>query len=163
MRNPRTPTGAPIRLVPGLTAAELASCKRFIARETRPGGCIKVAPFLLRTDNAIDEAVKNKRNRPLPCTNEKRKSSPMIAPLQTRQGPPAIAAGVELRTSEAPFSAAYGSEDDIVTELKLPVPVKELAAVTDALCKTHGKGNLFMRQVGPMLQLYKPRKANPKL
>lgn len=47
--------------------------------------------------------------------------------------------------------------DDIVLELKLPVPVKELAAVTDALCKIHGKNTLFMRQVGPMLQIFKPQ------
>lgn len=66
-------------------------------------------------------------------------------------------------TKEAipPFAEAHGSEDDIVMELKLPVPVKELAAVTDALCKIHGKNTLFMRQVGPMLQLYKPRAASP--
>jgi len=59
------------------------------------------------------------------------------------------------------LAAAHGSADDIVLELKLPVPVKELAAVTDALCKIHGKDRLFMRQVGPMLQLYKPRAASP--
>ena len=53
------------------------------------------------------------------------------------------------------------SSDDIVLELKLPVPVKELAAVTDALCKIHGKNTLFMRQVGQMLQLYKSRAASP--
>jgi len=53
------------------------------------------------------------------------------------------------------------SPDDIVLELKLPVPVKELAAVTDALCKIHGKNTLFMRQVGQMLQLYKSRAASP--
>ena len=61
----------------------------------------------------------------------------------------------------AGLGAAHGSADDIVLELKLPVPVKELAAVTDALCKIHGKNTLFMRQVGPMLQLYKPRSASP--
>lgn len=61
----------------------------------------------------------------------------------------------------AGLGAAHGSADDIVLELKLPVPVKELAAVTDALCKIHGKDRLFMRQVGPMLQLYKPRAASP--
>ena len=61
----------------------------------------------------------------------------------------------------ASLGAAHGSADDIVLELKLPVPVKELAAVTDALCKIHGKNTLFMRQVGPMLQLYKPRAASP--
>lgn len=42
-------------------------------------------------------------------------------------------------------------------EVKLPVPVKELAAVTKALCKIHGKQTLFMRQVGMMLQIYKPQ------
>ena len=51
--------------------------------------------------------------------------------------------------------------DEIVLELKLPVPVKELAADTDALCKIHGKNTLFMRQVGTMLQIHKPRATNP--
>jgi hypothetical protein len=50
---------------------------------------------------------------------------------------------------------------DIVLELKLPVPVKELAAITDALCKIHGKGSLIMRQVGSMLQIYKPAAKMP--
>ena len=50
---------------------------------------------------------------------------------------------------------------DIVLELKLPVPVKELASITDALCKIHGKGSLFMRQVGSMLQIYKPAAKMP--
>ena len=47
---------------------------------------------------------------------------------------------------------------DTVMEIKLPVPVKELAAISDALCKIHGKGRLFMRQVGTMLQIYKINK-----
>ena len=51
--------------------------------------------------------------------------------------------------------------DEIVLELKLPVPVKELAADTDALCKIHGKNTLFMRQVGMMLQIHKPRATMP--
>jgi hypothetical protein len=46
-------------------------------------------------------------------------------------------------------------------ELKLPVPVKALAAVTDALCKIHGKKSLFMRQVGQVLQIYKPAETSP--
>lgn len=65
------------------------------------------------------------------------------------------------KSGMAGLGAAHGSADDIVLELKLPVPVKELAAVTDALCKIHGKNTLFMRQVGPMLQLYKRRAASP--
>jgi len=68
---------------------------------------------------------------------------------------------IESETPAAVAGAAPCSADDIVLELKLPVPVKELAAVTDALCKIHGKNTLFMRQVGPMLQLYKPRAASP--
>jgi hypothetical protein len=46
----------------------------------------------------------------------------------------------------------------IILEIKLPVPVKELAAVVDALAKLHGRGNVYMREAGPMLQLYKPAK-----
>ena len=53
------------------------------------------------------------------------------------------------------------SSDDIVLALKLPVPVKELAAVAGALSEIHGKNTLFMRQVGPMLQFSKPRTASP--
>lgn len=59
------------------------------------------------------------------------------------------------------LGVAHDLEDDIVLELKLPVLVKELVVVTDALCKIHGKNVLFMRQVGPMLQLYKQRAASP--
>ena len=51
-----------------------------------------------------------------------------------------------------------GSADEIVLEIKLPVPVTELVAITDALCKIHGDNALFMRQVGQMLQFYKLRK-----
>ena len=46
--------------------------------------------------------------------------------------------------------------DRIVLEIKLPVPVKELATISDALGRIHGKDKLFMRQVGPMLQIFKP-------
>lgn len=47
----------------------------------------------------------------------------------------------------------------VVLEIKLPVPVQELAAISDALGKIHGKGKLFMRQVGPMLQIVKPQEG----
>jgi len=53
------------------------------------------------------------------------------------------------------------SADDIVLEIKLPVPVKVLAKISDALGRIHGKDKLFMRQVGQMIQLYKPRLENP--
>jgi hypothetical protein len=46
----------------------------------------------------------------------------------------------------------------IILEIKLPVPVKELAAVAEAMTKLHGRGNVYMREAGPMLQLYKPEK-----
>lgn len=43
----------------------------------------------------------------------------------------------------------------VVLEIKLPVPVTELAVISDALGRIHGKGKLFFRQVGPMLQIFK--------
>jgi hypothetical protein len=46
----------------------------------------------------------------------------------------------------------------ILLEIKLPVPVKELAAVAEAMTKLHGRGNVYMREAGPMLQLYKTEK-----
>ena len=52
--------------------------------------------------------------------------------------------------------------ETIVLELKLPVPVKELVAVTNSLTKIHGKDTLFMRQVGTLLQIYKPQKQSPQ-
>ena len=56
------------------------------------------------------------------------------------------------------------ASDDIVLEIKLPVAVKDLAAIAEALGKIHGKNVLFMRQVGQMLQLYKTERPahNPK-
>lgn len=47
--------------------------------------------------------------------------------------------------------------DDIVLQILLPVGVQELAAVAEALGKIHGKDTIRMRQVGAMLQLFKPR------
>ena len=52
-------------------------------------------------------------------------------------------------------------EHDIVLAIMLPIPVKALAAITDSLGSIHGKDKLFMRQVGPMLQIFKPRAATP--
>jgi hypothetical protein len=43
----------------------------------------------------------------------------------------------------------------IILEIKLPVPVSELAAVADALSKLHGRGNVVMRQAGDVLQFVK--------
>ena len=66
------------------------------------------------------------------------------------------------QASCAPAAGSAAACDEVVIELKLPVPVKELAAITDALCGIHGKHSLFMRQVGPMLQIYKAQKASPQ-
>jgi hypothetical protein len=49
--------------------------------------------------------------------------------------------------------------DEIVLELKLPVRLNELAAVTRALEQIHGKNVLSMRQVGSMLQFCKTSTA----
>lgn len=43
--------------------------------------------------------------------------------------------------------------EEIVLELKLPVPVKELVIIAEVLAKIHD--GLLMRQVGPMLQFFK--------
>ena len=47
--------------------------------------------------------------------------------------------------------------DDIVLSIKLPIPLKELGEISDAISRSHGK--LFMRQVGPMLEIFKERAA----
>jgi hypothetical protein len=46
----------------------------------------------------------------------------------------------------------------ILLEIKRPVPIAELAAITDALTRLHGPA-LLMRQSGPYLQIFKPRPA----
>ena len=45
--------------------------------------------------------------------------------------------------------------EKIVLRLVLPVGVSELAAVSDGIGKLHGKDTVFMRQVGPYLELFK--------
>jgi len=45
----------------------------------------------------------------------------------------------------------------VLLEIKRPVPVAELAAITDALIQLHGK-DLLMRQEGSYLQICKPIK-----
>ena len=77
----------------------------------------------------------------------------MTAPLKPNESPDGLA-GQSL-------GAAPCSADDIVLEIKLPAPVKELAAIADALGRINGKDKLFMRQVGPMLQILNPRAASP--
>jgi len=44
----------------------------------------------------------------------------------------------------------------VLLEIKRPVPVAELAAISEALTRLHGKG-LLMRQEGPYLQICKPK------
>lgn len=44
----------------------------------------------------------------------------------------------------------------VLLEIKRPVPVVELAAISEALTRLHGKG-LLMRQEGPYLQICKPK------
>lgn len=44
--------------------------------------------------------------------------------------------------------------EHIILEIKLPVPVRELAAISRAITEIHGK-DVFMRQAGTHLQLYK--------
>ncbi len=51
--------------------------------------------------------------------------------------------------------------DEIILEVQLPVPVKTLAVVVDALVKLPGCEKLFMRQVGERLQIYKPAVPQP--
>jgi hypothetical protein len=50
---------------------------------------------------------------------------------------------------------------EIVLEVKLPVRLKELAAIARALEQTHGKHVLWMRQDGAMLQFCKPHPVSP--
>lgn len=61
MRTHKFSKDGPVKVGKALTESELEACKLFIEREKRPGGCIKVAPWLLRSDNAIDDAVRGKR------------------------------------------------------------------------------------------------------
>jgi hypothetical protein len=51
------------------------------------------------------------------------------------------------------------STDMIVATLRLPVSVKSLAAITDALTKEHGPG-LTMRQHGDFMIVEKPGKES---
>jgi hypothetical protein len=51
---------------------------------------------------------------------------------------------------------------EIVLEIKLPVPLKELAAIARALEQTHGKHVLRWRQAGEVLQIYKPNPKSPQ-
>jgi hypothetical protein len=51
-----------------------------------------------------------------------------------------------------------GSADCIVLEIKLPVSIKDLVAIVDALNQIHSN-TLLMRYFGPMLQLYEPRQT----
>jgi hypothetical protein len=46
---------------------------------------------------------------------------------------------------------------EIVLEVRLPIRLKELAAIARALEQTHGKHVLWMRQDGAMLQFCKPQ------
>jgi hypothetical protein len=57
--------------------------------------------------------------------------------------------------------ASSCSAEDIVLEVRLPIRLKELAAITQALEQIHGKNVLSMRQVGSMLQFCKPRPVSP--
>jgi len=44
--------------------------------------------------------------------------------------------------------------EHIIIEIKLPVPVRELAAISRGITEIHGK-DVFLRQLGTHLQLYK--------
>jgi len=50
-------------------------------------------------------------------------------------------------------------EGEVLLAIKLPVPVKTLAVVVQALVAMRGDGVLFMREAGPVLEIIRKRKA----
>jgi hypothetical protein len=50
---------------------------------------------------------------------------------------------------------------EIVLEVKLPVRLSKLAAIVRTLEQIHGKHVLRWRQVGEVLQIYKPSPVSP--
>lgn len=78
-----------------------------------------------------------------------------------RDGPELVESRYSPKRRSTP-SHTPADEIDVVAEIKLPIPIKALAAMEKSYSGIYGKGKLYMRQQGEHLLFFKYRTQNGK-